>query len=422
MVARHQRNRIQQKASEFCWRARRWRARRRLGSLNAILYVIFFVLLVGGFIVVVTPLLYRSLCLQVSDRAVLFAGLLTGAIVWWQGHLIRRQMELGTTVGLYSEWNSEEMLQTRGAAWLDNRPNPDKIEGVLEFLEKVSTFEKEGFISRGLIWDTFGWYLWRYHFYCKNVIEEKRREWTPAVPDPTLYQDLERLYPKLVRMELAERNCRQSSGNVLTEADIVRELEETKVKFIEGEIPERDQNPMTKAAPKVRIELGPSRIHKGGVGVFAVCDIENGQKICDGLSEDDFKDLVSWEQFERYDTDLQKKIMAFCVGTPDGFVPPIDFDFNKLSIEWYLNHSCEGNCGFNDEGDFVAIGDVREGEELSYDYGLVESNPRFSMECTCGSRTCRHVITGNDWKMRNFFLKNREHMHPHLRRQLAKFS
>jgi hypothetical protein len=175
---------------------------------------------------------------------------------------------------------------------------------------------------------------------------------------------------------------------------------------------------MTDLIPKVRIELRPSRIHVGGVGVFAVRDIEQGQKVCDGISDEDFQELVSWELLERCDGDLKAKIMAFCVGTPDGFVPPPDFDFNKLSIEWYLNHSCEGNCGFNDEGDFIAIRDIRKGEELSYDYGLVESNPRFSMGCACKTQTCRHVITGNDWKNENFYLKNRSHMHPRLRQLL----
>ena len=175
---------------------------------------------------------------------------------------------------------------------------------------------------------------------------------------------------------------------------------------------------MINLVPRVRIELRPSRIDKGGVGVFAVCDFEKGDKVCDGISDEDFQELVSWELFERYEADLRRMIMAFCVGAPKGFVPPPDFDFNKLSIEWYLNHSCEGNCGFNDDGDFMAIRDIPKGEELSYDYGLVESNPRFSMRCTCGSGSCRHLITGNDWKNENFFLKNQGHMHPRLRRLL----
>lgn len=175
---------------------------------------------------------------------------------------------------------------------------------------------------------------------------------------------------------------------------------------------------MPKLFGKVRLQMGPSRIHIGGVGVFAVCDIPKGQKMAEGLYEEDFQNLLPWEIFEECDPDVQEKIMAFCVGTSEGFVPPPDFDFNKLSIEWYLNHSCNGNCGFDEEGDFVAVRDIPKGEEISYDYGLVESNPRFSMRCTCGSLTCRHLITGDDWKNERVFSGIRDHMHPHLRREL----
>ncbi len=173
---------------------------------------------------------------------------------------------------------------------------------------------------------------------------------------------------------------------------------------------------MSNRPPEVRIELRPSHIHAGGVGVFAVRAIRKGQKAADGLMEDDFQNLVRWEVFHRYDKELQQKIEAFCIGTPDGFVPPTDLDFNALSIDWYLNHSCDGNCGFNDDGDFIAIKPIEKGEELSYDYALAESNPRFSMGCTCGSKNCRRVITGNDWKDERFIVRNRDHMHPHLRR------
>jgi SET domain-containing protein len=176
---------------------------------------------------------------------------------------------------------------------------------------------------------------------------------------------------------------------------------------------------MTNPPPDVLLELRPSRLHVGGVGVFAVRDIEEGEKVADGISEEDFHALVSWDFLFRCNEAIQRKVMAFCVGTPSGFVPPPNFDFNKLSIEWYLNHSCDGNCGFNDDGDFAAIRNVREGEELSYDYALVESNPRFSMRCECRSKHCRHVITGNDWKDEDFIAENRDHMHPHLRRLIS---
>ena len=179
---------------------------------------------------------------------------------------------------------------------------------------------------------------------------------------------------------------------------------------------------MIESPPRVLIEIRPSRVDQGGVGVFAVADIVKGEKVADGIREEDYADLVPWEGFEGYDADVRRKVRDFCIGTPEGFIPPEGLDFNKLSIEWYLNHSCEGNCGFNDEGDFIAIREIKRGEELTYDYGLAESNPGFVMECTCGSMSCRKTITGNDWKDTGFRHRNWNHMLPRLRRQIGIFA
>jgi len=144
--------------------------------------------------------------------------------------------------------------------------------------------------------------------------------------------------------------------------------------------------------------------------------MRRGQEVADGVAEEDFQTLVSWEEFPRFDEDLQRKITAFCIGTPDGFVPPPELDFNKPLMEWYLNHLCEG--GLDDSGDFIAIRDIQKNEELSCDDALVESNPNLPMPCACGSLTCRRVVTGNDWKDEKFFQNNRDSMHPRLRRLL----
>src|SRR5258708_9671919 len=169
-------------------------------------------------------------------------------------------------------------------------------------------------------------------------------------------------------------------------------------------------------APIVHLELRPSRIDLRGIGVFAVRTIKRGEKIADGVAEEDFDSLAPWGEFRTYDPKVQSKIMAFCIGTPEGFIPPPDNDFDKLSIEWYLNHSCEGNCGFDWNGDFTALRNIGEGEEICYDYALVETNPQFSMRCECGCVKCRHLVTGNDWKNEDFVAKHREYMHPRLRR------
>ncbi len=169
--------------------------------------------------------------------------------------------------------------------------------------------------------------------------------------------------------------------------------------------------------PKVLIELKPSPI--AGVGVFATTGVSDGQRLAEGISESDYPRLISWTHFSEYDADIREKIDAFCIGTPEGFIPPEDLDFNHLSIEWYLNHSCDGNVGFNEDGDFVARRRIAKGEELTYDYGLAESNPKFRMVCSCGSAKCRKIVTGNDWKDPAFRKRNFDYMLPRLRRAMG---
>lgn len=169
-----------------------------------------------------------------------------------------------------------------------------------------------------------------------------------------------------------------------------------------------------KRRPQASLELSPSGI--SGIGVFAVRKIRKGQKVADGLYAEDFETLVSWKRYKQLDAQVRSKIDDFCIGTSKGFVPPEDFDFDKLSIEWYFNHSCEGNIGFNASGDFVAIESISKGSELTYDYGIAESNPRFRMHCKCQSKECRKIITGNDWKQEKVRREKGGYMLPQLRK------
>jgi uncharacterized protein len=163
----------------------------------------------------------------------------------------------------------------------------------------------------------------------------------------------------------------------------------------------------------VLIEMRCSNID--GVGVFGVKRINKGKVIAEGIHEDDYRDLVSWDELASCDEDVKKKVHDFCIGNEKGFLPPENYDFSKLSVEWYMNHSCNGNVGFDDNGDFVSLRDIEKDEELTYDYGLAESNPDFKMKCNCRKSTCRKVISGNDWKEPNFRKRNFNHMLPRLR-------
>lgn len=219
-----------------------WCRCRRWVATQSRIFWFFLCVFALGLILLISSAVSNKPCFSQGDRVALSVGLFGGAVVWWQGYLITRQMLLGTVVELYKEWNSVEMLKKREAAWKEDDPNPHTIEEVLEFLEKVSTLAKNGFITKQLIWDTFGWYTGRYYFYCKNTIEELRLNWTPK-GDLTLYQDLEKLYPRLLRLEVEQRNeKRKARSKLLTPADIEEEYRQTRKMFIASEVGENQSN------------------------------------------------------------------------------------------------------------------------------------------------------------------------------------
>lgn len=146
--------------------------------------------------------------------------------------------------------------------------------------------------------------------------------------------------------------------------------------------------------PSVRIEIKSSVLIPGEVGLFAVRDIAKNGLIADASAFEEIP--FSWSIYKELDSITQEKIRSFCIGTKDAFYAPRDL--NYLPINWYMNHSCEPNVGFDTEGNFISMRDIVSGEELCWDYGFGETNPDFSMQCLCGSRNCRGVITGDDWK------------------------
>ena len=64
----------------------------------------------------------------------------------------------------------------------------------------------------------------------------------------------------------------------------------------------------------------------------------------------------------------------------------------------YVNHSCEPNCGIVGSVLLVTMRDVAAGEELCFDYAMTDSDDYDEFECSCGTPTCRHVVSGADWK------------------------
>jgi SET domain-containing protein len=65
---------------------------------------------------------------------------------------------------------------------------------------------------------------------------------------------------------------------------------------------------------------------------------------------------------------------------------------DSLGLARYLNHSCEPNCGIKDYFSLVAMRDIPEGEQLTWDYEMTERSSWWRMTCQCGSKLCRRKI------------------------------
>jgi hypothetical protein len=87
-----------------------------------------------------------------------------------------------------------------------------------------------------------------------------------------------------------------------------------------------------------------------------------------------------------------------------------------------MNHSCDPNVWMEDEVTLVARRDVRAGEELTADYAMFEADEGYVMPwaCGCGSRLCRHTITGRDWRLPELQERYGGHFSPFLNARIER--
>ena len=70
----------------------------------------------------------------------------------------------------------------------------------------------------------------------------------------------------------------------------------------------------------------------------------------------------------------------------------------------FFNHSCSPNAGIKGQIFLVAMRKIISGEEVTFDYAttLCESKNAqpYYLECLCGKKNCRKIITDSDWRDR----------------------
>ncbi len=84
-----------------------------------------------------------------------------------------------------------------------------------------------------------------------------------------------------------------------------------------------------------------------------------------------------------------------------------------------VQHSCSPNCGIVSGVLVVAMYNIGEGDELTYDYAMTDGSVADEFECRCGAANCRGRITGNDWMLPELQLTYRGNFSPYLAKRIA---
>lgn len=147
--------------------------------------------------------------------------------------------------------------------------------------------------------------------------------------------------------------------------------------------------PVPEAAPPY--EVRESGVH--GRGVFATIRIPAGTRLIEYAGE-----RITPEEADRRDPDgAPGPHHTFLFAIDDDVV--IDAGVGGNDARW-INHSCDPNCEADEEEGRVFIKSIRNikaGEELSYDYGLIIDEPytkklKAEYPCWCGSKNCRGTL------------------------------
>ena len=143
--------------------------------------------------------------------------------------------------------------------------------------------------------------------------------------------------------------------------------------------------------PKLEVR----KTEKYGKGIFAKENISKDERLAifggHIMYIDELNNLP--EELSELPMQIEERFILCSVKSGE----PEDTDF--------FNHSCEPNSGFKGQIFLVAMRDIKQDEEITFDYAMVLSESTESnlidspMECKCGHKNCRKNITDYDWKI-----------------------
>ena len=126
-----------------------------------------------------------------------------------------------------------------------------------------------------------------------------------------------------------------------------------------------------------------------GRGVVAIADIEKDEIVAIKAGN-----IITRNELEQATASAGD--MALQIDDDFYLAPRSPEEVEEMSV--FINHSCDPNVGFRGQVVYVAMRDIRAGEELCHDYAMERSDD-YMLDCHCGSRLCRGKVSGEDWRL-----------------------
>lgn len=144
----------------------------------------------------------------------------------------------------------------------------------------------------------------------------------------------------------------------------------------------------------MKVEKRPS---KNGFGVFATAGMKAGESVLEWKG----KIINSYSEAKAMSEDAEGHIIQF---GKERYLDP-------KGTGRFVNHSCDPNCRVKIEGErvyLIALRDIEDGEEITFDYSTTMDEDNWEMECNCGSKNCRKNIRDFKYlpkKLRDHYIK-----------------
>jgi SET domain-containing protein len=132
---------------------------------------------------------------------------------------------------------------------------------------------------------------------------------------------------------------------------------------------------------------------KYGKGLFAKKNIK----------KDEFLSILGGYAISALDESvLPKKVSDYGIQISENMILGYKKE-SEVDYSCFFNHSCDPNTGIKGQIFLVAMRDIKKGEQITFDYAMtlhkVKGLKAYKMECLCGSKNCRGLITEDDWKI-----------------------